>query len=281
MRERNYLLWVALATFFLVLLNLPLSVSSSLRGFFREGMASYQGAVTRALSRFHRDPVTMGLPEDLVRDTDRLVREVVMLREQVRELAFASHENEVLREELGYRAKLARKTVACEVIARDDGSGWWQTLRLDKGSKDGITEGLPVITPEGVVGRTIEVSAQTCDVLLISDRSFKTSVRFEQDGSFGILHGGGVALSGSHGVGVLCLPNLYRVDYVRKDLDIKIGEWVLTSGLGGVFPAGLAVGRVIKTTLDESGLYQQVEISPAADLARIQRVLVVMGKENP
>ncbi|MEI6516030.1 MAG: rod shape-determining protein MreC [bacterium] len=280
MRDRNYLLWVALATFFLVLLNLPSSVSSSLRGFFRESMASYQGAVTRTLSRFQRGPALAGNPEEVARDRDRLTLEVAALRLRVREQEVALRENVELRNLLGYRARLAFKTVACEVIARDDGSGWWQILRLDKGREDGILEGMPVITPEGVVGRTIEVSSQTCDVLLISDRSFKTSVRFEQDGSYGILHGGGVSLNGVHGVGVLCLPSLYRVDYVRKDLEIKTGEWVMTSGLGGVFPAGLMVGRVVRMRPDESGLYQQAEIAPAADLARLQRVLVIMSEDR-
>ncbi len=280
MRDRHYLLWVALATFFLVLLNLPSSVSSSLRGFFRESMASYQGAVTRTLSRFQQGRARGGNPEEVARDRDRLDREVAALRLRVRELELASRENTELRNQLGYRARLAAKTVACEVIARDDGSGWWQTLRLDKGREDGILEGMPVITPEGVVGRTIEVSSQTCDVLLISDRSFKTSVRFEQDGSYGILHGGGVTLSGSHGVGILCLPSLYRVDYVRKDLEIKTGELVMTSGLGGVFPAGLVVGRVVRMRPDESGLFQQAEIAPAADLARLQRVLVIVSGDG-
>lgn len=277
MRDRNYLLWVVLGTFFLVLLNLPPSVSSSLRGFFRESMASYQGAVTRAYTRIQEARTRGGDREEVAADRDRLDREVKALRLRVRELEITSRENAELRSQLGYRARMSSKTVACEVIARDDGSGWWQILRLDKGSEDGIQEGMPVITPEGVVGRTIEVSSQTCDVLLISDRSFKTSVRFEQDGSYGILRGGGVSLNGVHGVGILCLPNLYRVDYVRKDLEIKPGELVMTSGLGGVFPAGLVVGRVVRMRPDESGLFQQAEVAPAADLARLQRVLVIVS----
>lgn len=278
MKDRNYLLWVALVTFFLVLLNLPTSVSSSLRGFLRDGMAAFQGSVTRALSGLHRTSAAVGNMADVVRERDELDRESVSLRAQVRNLDSVVRENAELRDLLAFRKRQGFRTVACEVIARDDGCGWWQTLRLDKGREDGIAENMPVITPEGIVGRTTEVSAGTCDVLLISDRSFKASVRFEQEGSFGILHGGGVALRGTHSTGVLCVPSPFQADYIRKDIEIKAGEWVVTSGLGGVFPAGLVVGRVIRRMPDESGLYQQAEVAPSADLARLRQVLVVTGQ---
>jgi rod shape-determining protein MreC len=274
-RDRKYLFWVGLVTFFLVLLNLPLSVSSSLRGFFRESMATYQGAVARALSRLHRTSAAVGNMADVLAERDRLDREVASLRAQVRGLGTITRENSELRNLLGYKQRLFFRSVACEVIARDDGYGWWQTLRLDKGHDDGILEAMPVITPEGVVGRTTEVSAHTCDVLLISDRSFKSSVKFEREGSFGILHGGGVSLRGTHSLNVLCVPMPFRVDYIRKDLEIRAGELVVTSGLGGVFPPGLVVGRVAQMSPDETGLYQHADVVPSADLARLQHVLVI------
>lgn len=278
MRNRSYFLWVALATFFLVLLNLPPSVSSSLQGFFRESMATYQGGVTRLMSRVHNTSTAVGNISEVIRERDRLDKEAATLRAQVRELEALARENRELRDQLAYKKRLNLKTIACEVIARDDGYGWWQTIRLDKGREDGIAENMPVITPEGVVGRTTEVSGRTCDVLLISDRSFKASVRFEQDGSYGILHGGGVSLSGVHSTGVLCVPGSCRVDYLRKDLEIKDGEMAVTSGLGGIFPPGLVVGRVVRMSPDETGLYQQGQVEPTADLGRLQRVLVVTGK---
>jgi rod shape-determining protein MreC len=277
-KGRNFLLGVALGTFFLVLLNLPSSVSSSFRGFLRDGMAAFQGTVTRALSGLHRTSASVGSMADVVRERDELDRDVIALRAKVRSLDSVARENSELRDLLAFKQRLALRTVACEVIARDDGCGWWQTLRLDKGREEGIAENMPVLTPEGIVGRTTEVSAKTCDVLLISDRSFKASVRFEQEGSFGILHGGGVSLRGMHGTGVLCVPSPFQTDYVRKDLAIKPGERVVTSGLGGVFPPGLMVGRVIRMTPDETGLYQHAEVEPSADLARLRQVLVVTGQ---
>ncbi len=276
-RDRTFVLGVVLATFFLVLLNLPSSVSSSLRGFFRGSMATYQGGVTRFMSRIQKTSSAVGSINDVIDERDLLQKEVTVLRSQLRSLDGVARENKDLRELLGFKKQLTLRTVTCEVIARDDGYGWWQTIRLDKGRNEGIGVNMPVMTLGGVVGRVIEVNTHTCDVLLISDRSFKLSVRFEQDGSFGILQGVGISLRGDHGFGVLCMPTPARVDYVRKDLDIKAGEMVVTSGFGGVFPAGLAVGRVVSISMDETGLYQVAEVAPAADMARLQQVLVVTG----
>jgi len=274
-RDRTFVLGVVLATFFLVLLNLPSSVSSSLRDFFRGGMATYQGGVTRLLSRVHKTSAAVGNIGDIIQERDRLDKEVTVLRTQLRGVEGVLRENNELRELMGFKKRLSVKTVACAVIARDDGYGWWQTMRLDKGRDEGVAADMPVMTLEGLVGRVIEVGAHTCDVLLISDRAFKVSVRFEQEGSFGILQGGGISLRGDHSFGVLCNPLPSEVDYVRKDLKIKPGEWVVTSGFGGVFPAGLVVGRVVSMSMDETGLYQVAEVAPAADMARLQHVLVV------
>jgi len=79
---------------------------------------------------------------------------------------------------------------------------------------------------------------------------------------------------------VLCVPGAFRVDYLRKDLAIQAGERVMTSGLGGIFPPGLPVGRVVRVALDETGLYQHGEVEPVADLGRLRSVLVVTGKQG-
>ncbi len=280
MREHRYLVLIVLGTFFLVVLNLPDSVSGFLRGIFREGIAPYQQAGTRAISGLSRRSSSIGSFSDVVWERDRLMEEVVELRAQKRAGEITRRENDDLRALLGFRVTLGYRTVPCEVIARDDGYGWWQTIRLNKGSADGITEHMAVVTPDGVVGRTIEVSDSACDVLLISDRNFKVSVRFEEEGSFGILHGGGVSLRGAHSLGVVCMPVPFQVEFVRKDVKLRPGELVTTSGLGGVFPAGLIVGRVVGQELDETGLFQRAVVTPMADLARLRRVLVVTGEQG-
>lgn len=282
MRERKIFMLLVLGTFFLVLFNLPESVSIRLRNLFRDAIASYQGGVMKALTGLQRTSLAVGGGSEVVQERDRLRSEVTELRARAQAMDRTLRENQELHDLLGLRRQLGFRTEACQVIARDDGYGWWQTVRLDKGRRAGIHEAMPVVTPEGVVGKTIEVSDETCDVLLISDRNFKVGVRFDKEGSFGVLHGGGVSLRGAPGLAVTCAAAPAEVDYVRKDLTLAPGETVTTSGLGGVFPAGLVVGRVRQTAMDESGLYQVVTVVPAADLARLHRVLVLVAKErNP
>lgn len=277
MRDHRYWIVIVLGTFFLVVFNLPPAVSSYLRGLVRQAMAGYQRAATRTVSGIQRTSSAVGSFTDVVKERDRFERENAALRSQVRSLDSLARENQELRRMLGFREQLTLRTVTAEVIARDDGYGWWQTVRLDKGLSAGLQENMPVISPDGLVGRTIEVSEDACDVLLIADRNFRVSVRFEQEGSFGVMRGG-MALQGAQALDVLCAPAPGDVDYVRKDLKILPGERVTTSGLGGIFPAGLVVGRVTRTYPDKSGLYQHAEVVPGADLARLQYVLVVTGR---
>ncbi len=278
MRENRYLVLILLGTFFLIILNLPDSVSGFFRGAFREGIAPYQQAVMKAWGGVRSGSVASGRVADWVREREVLAEEAQSLRAQVRRLELLERENQELRDLMGFRRRLGYRTAACDVIARDDGYGWWQTVRLDKGRADGLAENMAVITPDGLIGKTMEVSEQTCDVLLISDRNFKVSVRFEGEGSYGILHGGGVSLRGRHSLGVVCSPIPFQVEYVRRDLEFKVGEVVTTSGLGGVFPPGLIVGRVIAQSADETGLFQRAEVVPAADLSKLRHVLVVLGE---
>jgi rod shape-determining protein MreC len=76
------------------------------------------------------------------------------------------------------------------------------------------------------------------------------------------------------------MPVPFQVEFVRKDVKLRPGELVTTSGLGGVFPAGLIVGRVVGQELDETGLFQRAVVTPMADLARLRRVLVVTGDQG-
>jgi rod shape-determining protein MreC len=277
-RERKYLLILVLATVFLIVFNLPASVSRPLRAVCREGIASYQGIVTRFMDRMHRFGTAVGERTSVVAERDRLVEEVAGLRGEVRRLEGLARANDELRDLLGFARSTGFPVVPCEVIAREDAYGWWQTIRLDRGNSSGIRENMAVITPAGLVGRTMDVSADSCDVLLVSDRNCKVSVRFDRTGSFGILRGGGITRRGVHQLDLLCNVAPYAVDYVPKDIALKTGDVVVTSGLGGTYPPDIPVGTVRRAFPDETGLYQHAEVVPLADLARLRHVLVVVGR---
>ena len=169
-----------------------------------------------------------------------------------------------------------RQLVFCDVTARGDSVGWWHTLTVNRGSRDGIRPDLAVVGPKGLVGRTSGVSWRTAEVLLITDPNCKVPCRTAGGAEFGILEGRGVSVTGRHRLEMLSAVNPIRVDYVPLEMPLHGGDVVETSGLGGILPPGIAVGRVLNAEMDPSGLYQRADVAPSADLTSLRYVFVVM-----
>jgi len=171
--------------------------------------------------------------------------------------------------------KSGDELVMCEVIARGEASGWWESVTINKGEKDGISANLAVITPSGLVGRTIAVSSHTCDVLLITDRNCSVSARLAKTGEFGIVQGQGVALTGDPVLDMRWPIDPCRMDYVPAGAVIAKGDKVVTSGLGSIFPEGVMLGVADSVEVHKSGLYQVANVRPSADLGKLRYVFVV------
>ena len=265
MRDRSIVLWVVLGAVLLVVLNLPAAVSDRAKGMLREGVAPLQGALS-GFSRWMGESVrsVRGIG-GLARENQQMSTELVRLRNEVRDLRSLAQDNAELREQLQFTAQTKRPLVPCEVIARDI-SGWWETIRLSRGLSDGVSMNMAVITSDGLVGRTVDVSARTCDVLLISDPACKVSARIVRTGAFGVIAGNGPAESGQ----AVC-----QMSFINKNVPVLPGDEVVTSGLGGVFPKELLIGYVDKVYKDEVGLFQRADVIPKADLGRLTYVFVV------
>lgn len=265
MRDRSIVLWVVLGAVLLVVLNLPASVSDRAKGMLREGIAPLQGALS-GFSRWIGESVrsVRGIG-GLVRENQQMSAELVRLRNEVRDLRSLIQDNAELREQLQFTTQAKRQLTPCEVIARDI-TGWWETIRLSKGLSDGVSMDMAVMTSDGLIGKTVDVSARTCDVLLISDPACKVSARIVRTGAFGVVAGIGPAKAGQ----AAC-----QMEFINKNVPVLPGDEVVTSGLGGVFPKGLLIGYVDKIYKDETGLFQRADIIPKADLGMLTYVFVV------
>lgn len=265
MRDRSIVLWVILSAVLLVVLNLPGAVSGQAKAVLREGISPLQGALS-GFSRWVRESVrsVRGIG-GLMRENQQMSAELVRLRSEVRDLQALSQDNAELREQLQFVAQAKRQLIPCEVIARDI-AGWWETIRLSKGASDGVSMDMAVVMSDGLIGKTVDVSSRTCDVLLISDPLCKVSARIARTGAFGVVEGSGPARSGR----AAC-----RMKFINKNVPVLAGDEVVTSGLGGVFPKGLLIGYVDKITTDETGLFQSADIIPKADLGMLTYVFVV------
>jgi len=188
------------------------------------------------------------------------VEELTMAVAALREQAAAADRLERL---LGLRRELSDRAVAARVIGRDAGR-WFATVVVDRGSQDGVRRNAPVVTPDGAVGRVIEVTPRAARVLLLSDSRSAVGVLVQASRDAAVVEGRG--------------GRLLHLKYLSRAARAQPGDVVVTSGLGGVFPRGLVVGRIAKVVREEGALLQEAEVEPAAGLDRLEELLILLPR---
>jgi rod shape-determining protein MreC len=174
-------------------------------------------------------------------------------------------ENNRLRNALGYRERAVFKLMPARIIARD-ASTWYQTIKVDRGSAEGLRPDMPVLTEEGLVGKTTVVAEHAATVILISDENCRAAANVEGTREQGIVKGERTSQS--------TLP-VISLNFLTKQANLKPGQKVFTSGVGGVFPSGVLIGAVREFKQRELDGY--ATIVPAVDLSTIEDVFIVVG----
>jgi len=193
---------------------------------------------------------------DLQDTIDRLVTENVRLRETEIELAS-------LREQLSF--KLANPTyelLAAEVIGHDP-SNLLHYIHIDRGTDDGITVGMPVVTARGLVGRVTSVYPHSARVMLLTDPASAVSALVQRSRATGLVQGQSY-------LGL-------TMRYVEHDEQVQAGDTVLTSGLGGNFPRRLVIGQVTSVRQNDVEVFQEVTVQSDIDFDRLEMVLVIQS----
>jgi rod shape-determining protein MreC len=200
---------------------------------------------------------------------EKLRNENEHLRAELLEARRGAAESVRFQHLLGLRNAVAAETLVARVIAIDV-SPYFRVARiqLDRG-ENLVQRGMPIITPEGVVGRINRVSGETSDIMLSVDPRSAIDIVLPRTGGRGILKG----KPGENG---------YRcaIEYLMQGDQAKEGDLAVTSGLGG-FPRDLPVGRISKLVKNSAGLTQEIEITPDVDFARLSEVLVVVAPAPP
>ena len=212
---------------------------------------------------------------EAVREHDVMLDEVARTRHELLHHTTLEQENRLLRRMMGFKESSPHGLLLGRVIARGGTSGWWQTVRINRGSDDGVQPNQAVITVDGLVGKTTTVTRHTCDVLLLADPANRVACRLERTGDLGVARGLGTGLNGKSDFEMVLAAQPCTMEYVDKDAELLVGDKVVTSGLGGTYPGGLLLGAVLEFEMDPSHLYQRLKVRPAADLARLHYVWVV------
>ena len=194
-------------------------------------------------------------------------RENLSLREDIRALNLRVMEgneallsNQRLERLLEMKSSIKAPTITATVIGEDVAS-WFRTLVINRGSSSGIREGMAVVAADGVVGQTVKVTASTARVLLLTDHASGIAATIQRSRARGVVKGKGE---------MLC-----ALEFTTREEDVKVGDTVITSGIGGVFLKGVPIGEVTMVKRGEYGIFQTVSIRPAVNLAHLEEVLVV------
>jgi rod shape-determining protein MreC len=196
-----------------------------------------------------------------VREENRqLRRDLDALRKynsELREMAASSQRLAAL---LEFKGQFAPPTVAAQVIGRD-ATNWYRSIIVNKGERDGIRVEMGVMTPAGVVGRVVKTGPSTAVVLLVTDPNNAITGIVQRNRDEGIVEG--------------TAQGRARIKYLPLLSSVKVGDIVVTSGLAGGFPRGIALGTIQTIEKEEGELFQTAEILPEAELSKLEEVLVI------
>jgi rod shape-determining protein MreC len=196
----------------------------------------------------------------------RLRDEVQRLRVDALRVSETTDENARLRRLLVLREQLPMTTLPGEVIARESG-GWIRSLTVNRGKGDGVTRLTAVISPDGLVGRVLDVRRGASIVQVLTDPASSLSAHVVRTRTAGLVEG---EPSGA-----------MRLKFMARDgAGIQVGDLVVTSGLGGLFPRGIPIGRVRAIDDRGSALFHYATVTPIVDLSRIDEVLLVTGETS-
>ena len=203
---------------------------------------------------------------DIRAENQRLQSELDTVKLRNQELEGLAAENKRLAALLEFKsARGAAQMVAARVIGSDASVGTSRVIYvINRGRRDGLQPDMPVITPDGVVGKTLEVFGDTAQVQLLSDKESGVGALLSDSRTVGVVRGQGE-------------PWLL-MDFVVNSEPVTAGERILTSGLDRIFPKDLPVGTVIDTTPGTP--HQKIRVQPAARLDRLEEVLVLLTRQD-
>ena len=263
-KRKNYFALGAVVLVTLAILSLPpratsrlkLAVGSLFLPLFGLANTAQQLPMTAADAILSR--------RELIQQNESLRRENQQLKFLQMQTSATMRENNQLRSAIGWQKQTPWKLKLANVVLRDP-ANWWRTAQIDLGSRDGLRENLPVLTNDGLIGRVSSVGLTRSQIILIGDPNCRVSARVENP---------------THDIGVLGAggpldDSLVGLSYLSSGANLKSGQLVVTSGEGGIFPAGIPIGQIVDAQQVEFGLYTEARVKLNANLGALEEVWVL------
>lgn len=265
LRNRNFTIWIIITLFFLAISLDQLGYITPVRGFVQTIIQPFQWGLSFTASEISDTVQRRQNIEQLQADNALLRTEINRLLIENIQLQELERENQQLRELLNYtRNNPTLDYTAASVVGRVIGadlSNLLYTIFIDVGAKDGIARDMPVITQRGLVGRVTQANLKSAEVLLIIDPASSVNTVIQNSRIEGIVRGelGGTLI----------------MERIPQGETVSPGDLVLTSGLGGKFPAKLVVGQIVDVIQEDLDLFQTARVRSTVDFGDLETVLVL------
>jgi len=237
----------------------------------RQGLAlavyPIQVVVDLPFALWHSASESLAERSALLLENERLKREKFNADYRLQRLATLEMENTRLRELLDSTARLDGRVLIAEILSVDL-DPYRQRFVVNRGLADGVFVGQALLDARGVVGQIVEVGPMTAEAVLITDPDHAVPVSVTRNGLRTIAVGTGDATR-------------LRLPYLTNSADVEVGDLLVSSGLGGVFPTGRPVAEVIEVLIRPGQSFAEVIAKPVSELDRDQEVLLVFGAEDP
>ncbi len=258
-----------------------LALLASLVLFFLDSRLDYFKPVRSVLSTVvYPIQVTASMPtslvdwiEDFFQDREQLREKMAVLEAsnmlqniRLQKMQALERENMRLRELLGSSFRLQERVQVAELLTVDL-DPFSQQVVIDKGKNYGVYVGQPVLDAKGVMGQVTETSPLSSRVVLLTDPSHSIPVQINRNGLRAVVTGRG-------------LGEKLQMDFLPHNADIRVGDLLVTSGLGGRFPVGYPVGEVIAVDFPQGKAFADIKVEPAANLATSREVMLVLPGEK-
>lgn len=196
----------------------------------------------------------------ILKENRQLLERVRCLESENATLREAAEENKSLRDTLGLKQSSPVAMVSAEVVSRNE-SNWFDTATINVGSRAGISQGAAAINHLGLVGQISETNSFSSQIVALTDSNSAIGAMVQRSRSTGMLYG--------QGTDYLVLA------YLPKDADVKLKDIVVSSGMGGVVPKGLVIGRVVKVVQNSTAGTTSALIKPSVRFDEIEQVFVI------
>jgi rod shape-determining protein MreC len=276
MKQRAPWLFAGLLLFNLVLMGVDTSrrgMSQPVRAFLQAIVSPVQNVLSGIGNKGSEIVQNIKQMRQASAENEQLRQRLTQLESEANEARAAKAENERLKALLDFKNSGQYQMVTAQIISRDP-TAWFNAVIINRGSSSGIKEGMPVVTPDGIVGRIIATSPWTSQVMLITDEK---SAAGAVAGQLGISN----AIGAIRGLG--SDKGLVEMKYVSGLETVKVGEIVMTTGQDKIYPKGLKVGEVIEVIQGSATMNNTIRIKPSANINSLSEVavLIYFAPEQP